>query len=246
MSLFRFLIIIGALSFHGLCMATTWSNTVADDPINPELKCDVHEPMSSGSYIYHWPGKYDQVFWPFTDNNGIWFCKKTGFTAFIDDFKNISSEEKDKIAAYLQKNYNGKESIEEKLKLLEGVYALRKTEAEFDNKLLRVLARWYQNLGNTKKANEYRNKALSQIKQRLKSDLPEGQRLEYLYIAANYSMLFGDVDGSKRYTADLLASLAQLKDKELNGFGEYLKELLKETPKIVPGGELDPNNEDDA
>lgn len=240
MKLFTRLILATVLSYPAICMATTWRDIEIDDPIDPTSKCQVQEPASVGSYIYGWPEKYDQVFWPLTDEIGIWFCKNSGFTAFIGDFKNITTSERERIAIYLKENYKGDETIEVKLKLLEDVYSFRNTEEEFDNRLLRVLARWYQNLDKPDMANVYRRRALQGIQLSLKGKLPEAQQLEYLYVAANYSRLFGDIETSDKYVAELRESIAQLRDKELSGFAEYLSELVKETSQIEPGGKLDP------
>jgi hypothetical protein len=221
--------------------ATTWAPSEVDDPIGKGKKCDVSEPMSSGSYIYSWPEKYDQVFWPLTDENGIWYCKGSGFTAFIGDFENITGDEKAAISQYLKDHRKkGKIGIESKLALLEGIYALRRIDEEFKSKLPRIFARWYQNLGQIDKANEYRKKSLADIKEKLATELPEALKLEYLYVAANYSRLFGDVAGSDQYLARLKAAAAELKDKELEGYAGYLLELAGETGHIKPGGILDP------
>lgn len=240
MKTFARLTLATALSFPTLAMATTWAGTQVNDPIVATAKCKVSEPMSSGSYIYHWPEKYDQVFWPLTDENGIWFCAESGFTAFIDDFKDIPASEKKLIAVYLKENYKGEKTIEAKLKLLEGVYSLRKKDYEFENRLLRVLARWYQNLGNVDTANAYRKRALQGIQLHLQTNLSEARRLEYLYVAANYSSLFGDIQASEKFLTELKQAIEQLKDKKLSGFAKYLSELAKETPQIKPGERLDP------
>lgn len=242
----RIVILLGVLSFSLQALATTWSEATVDDPIDPKFKCDVHEPNSYGSYNYNWPEKYDQVFWPLTDESGIWFCTETGFTAFIGDFKDISAEERQKIAVYLKDNYKHSGGIEEKLRILDGIYALRATDVEFKNKLLRVLARWYQNIGQIQKANEFRIKAFDEIKVYLNENISEARRLEYLYLAANYSMLFGEPEASMKYIESLHAATAGLKDKELEEFSKYLSDLAKETPKILPGGKIDPVSESDA
>jgi hypothetical protein len=67
--------------------ATTWGEPQSvPDPLRQDAICKVAEPMSYGSYIYQWPSKYDQVFWPLTVPNGIWFCPESGFAAFIGEF----------------------------------------------------------------------------------------------------------------------------------------------------------------
>ena len=124
--------------------------------------------------------------------------------------------------------------------LLEGTYKLRKMDTRFENELLRVLGRWYQNLGQIDRANEYRRKAFELLKQNLNSDLDEGTKLEYLYLAANYARQFGMVTDSDRYLADLERAIQQITDPKLVAFGEYLSELAGETKLIQVGGKLDP------
>lgn len=40
--------------------ATTWGEAEVADPILTGETCQVSEPASYGSYIYHWPSKYDR------------------------------------------------------------------------------------------------------------------------------------------------------------------------------------------
>jgi len=69
--------------------ATTWGDSKVLDPVT-KTRISVHEPMSSGSYIYQWPEKSDQVFWPYTDPHWLWFNPKSGYVAFGDDFEKIA------------------------------------------------------------------------------------------------------------------------------------------------------------
>ena len=220
--------------------ATTWAKKTIPDPIADNKTCAVHEPVSSGSYIYEWESKYDQMFWPLTDPNGIWFCEHSGFTTFVGDVNDITSAQKTAIAAWLKQNYRGDRSIQGQLRLLEGIYALRGVNEEFRNRLLRVLARWHQSLGNVEAANRYRRQAFDGIKVALEGKLEEERSLEYLYLAANYARLFGDAEASDRYLSALSAAIAQIKDDKLKGFGNYLAVLAKQTTSIQPGGILDP------
>lgn len=226
------------LSFQ--LQATTWADTEVDDPIATGSKCSVYEPMSWGGYIYSWPEKYDQVFWPTTVENGIWFCNRSGYAAFVGDFKNLSDSERKNIEAFLSSEYKGDNTIKTKLVLLEKIYELRNKDDNFKNYLLRVLARWYQNIGEQDTANHYREKALQGIEYSLKGELPEQLRLEYYYIAANYSRQLSNISASKYYEKQLMAGIENLKDYKLKGFTKYLKKLIEDTSKIKPGGKLDP------
>ena len=231
-----FCILLSSPSF-----ATTWSNIQVQDPILKNEKCDVATPRSYGSYIYHWPSKYDQVFWPHTTGHGIWFCKKSGFTAFIGDFKNLSPNEILAIKKYLRSTYKNQSRFVGKLELLEGVYKLRKKKKFFKNHLLRVLAYNYEQTGNIKKATEYRKTALTDMESALKGKLPANIRLTYLYVIANYHREFANNKKSDQYLEKLLTAMKSLKDKKYIGFAQYLKKLSTDTKKITPGGKLMPS-----
>ncbi len=236
----KFASFIVLMTFTLVAKATTWGESEVDDPILEGEKCSVHEPASYGGYIYRWPSKYDQVFWPLTDHHGIWFCEKSGFTAFIGDFSDLNPDEIETIKEYLVENHPKDSSIETKLTQLEKIYSLRNTDKDFNNKLLRVLARWHQDLGNTDKANKYRREAFVGVKQALQTGLDEIQNLEYLYLAANYSRQFGDIKGSDDYISKLVLALDDIKNEKSKGFAEYLKELYPDTIHIKSGGILDP------
>jgi hypothetical protein len=220
--------------------ATTWGESEVDDPVFNEEKCSVHKPASYGGYIYNWPSKYDQVFWPLTDQNGIWFCNKSGFTAFIGDFDSLNSEEVERITVYLLNNPPKNNEITTKLNLLENIYELRDKDDAFRNLLLRVLARWYQELGDVNKANKYRKKAYTDILLHLKKSLDEFKRLEYLYLAANYSRQFGDIEMSDKYILELNSLFETDKSEKTKDFAEYLKNIVSDTSLIKEGGVLDP------
>jgi hypothetical protein len=181
-----------AVCYSGASLATTWSEKEVDDPIVDGAKCHVHVPLSYGSYIYHWPSKYDQVFWPLVDELGLWFCEESGFVAFISDFDGLAHRERKEIHSFLENNYAGSADTRKKLELLEGIYALREKDSAFSNMLNRVLARWYQDLEEYDKANEYREVALGQIRSQLNGELSDEVRLEYLYVACNYDVFFGN------------------------------------------------------
>ena len=52
--------------------------------------------FSWGSYIYHFPSRFQLVFWPYTDTKFLFHCKKCRLTAFSDDFQ---KPPQDKLAA---------------------------------------------------------------------------------------------------------------------------------------------------
>jgi hypothetical protein len=224
--------------------ATTWTGPMPEpDPVRDGASCQVAKPMSSGSYIYGWPSKYDQVFWPLTDPKGIWFCEDSGFTAFIDDFA-LSAEEQQALAEHLPKVYqrgSDKPNLRQLLDLLQQSYARRTTKTEDRIRLLRVVA-YYNDaqLQDYATATALRKQALELIGQALQTQLKDGDRYEYLFVTAAYHREFGEVAKSDAALQSLKSALQGNKNKELNGFVDYLTELSNEVARIAPGGPLAP------
>jgi len=95
--------------------------------------------------------------------------------------------------------------------------------------------------GEVAVANTYRQKALKSIEISLEGELLEQQKLEYLFLATIYNKQFGDDDKYSLYLNYLTDSLANLKDKELTGYAEYLALLIKDAERVELGGILAPN-----
>ena len=73
------------------------------------------------------------------------------------------------------------------------------------------------------------------------TQLPEGERLEYLFVASIYYREFGDLERSKATLGLLEQALMQSKDEKLKGFVQYLTELKQDIDEVVPGGPLIPD-----
>ncbi len=234
--------VTACLALSAPLRATTWASAVVPDPIKQGAECEVSRPVSSGSYIYHWPSKYDQVFWPLTDESGIWFCAESGFTAFLEDF-DLREAERANIASYLAANYQPSPApvtLPEKLRFLEDIYSLRDKDGEFRIRLLRALAYMYDGLNQEAAAAELRAKALEAIRAALATNLEEGQRLEYLFVASAYAHELGDEDRALETSKALDAALAASKSEEIADFVDYLRELRNDLAKSKPGGILAP------
>jgi hypothetical protein len=83
------------------------------------------------------------------------------------------------------------------LQLLQESYGQRQLDREFRIRLLRVLAYYYDaRLHDFDAASRFRNDALALIEEALRTDLEEGKRLEYLFVAAAYYRELGDAEKS--------------------------------------------------
>lgn len=231
----------------GSASATTWGSLEVDDPIEPGATCAVSSPASYGSYIYHWPSKYEQVFWPLTDRQGIWFCPASGFTSFLHDFDDLEPEQVLRIRQFLSVHYQpaeGEIELPRLLDLLEPIYRLRNKGAEFDTRLLRVLAYWNETeMGNQLKADGYRRRALAAMENALQSKLEPQRRWEYLLVSAAYRREFGDAAVAQGMLNILGNELKANEDEELKDYADYLQALIVDLDHIKPGGAFIPHEQ---
>lgn len=226
--------------------ATGWTEKRVPDPIAAGATCEVSVPESFGSYIYDWPSKFDQVFWPITTLPGIWFCRQSGFAAFIGDFDGIDAEQRGAVAAYLAAQYRSPHKPEppELLALLEGCYSQRRLDARQQITVLRAVAWHREQLGDLEGAAQRRTEALELIVDALDDDTLEApRRLEYLFVASAYSRWLGDNGQSTRYQRELREALKRPDATVPDGFVKYLRELSKEIDRIRRGGTLAPGSD---
>ena len=225
--LFAFAAIVLACSIGG---TTTSFPTEKPDPLS-DGSCYGDQPASYGGYIYGWPSKLDQVFWPHTEPEFIWFCPDSGFTAFLGDLE-LDPTERERALAYLADHYRPSEegpSLKDKLRLLEDLYDLRDKDNRFRNWLLRALAHIYEtHLDEVATANEYRMKALEQIETALNDKLEPKIKFEYLFLAARHSLLFDSQADAVLYQQELATAAPAADDDEVRAYGEYLLETLEE------------------
>lgn len=238
---------MGALLMAALLLAlpaqaTTWVSDTVKDPVSGK-SCTVNTPGSFGGYVYQWPEKYDQVFWPLTDPMGIWVCTVSGFATFIGDVE-LDEGEKRAIAAFLEDAPRLPEEapLAAKLERLEAIYALRQLTPDVRARIQRAIAYQYEADGQQGKADALRAAAGQLIASRLQDPaLAPDLRLQYLFVAANYARERGDVAESDRQL-EALASLlaAAAKDETLKDYADYLGALVPPSRRIVPGGALAP------
>jgi len=221
--------------------ATTWGGKRIDDPIDGEA-CEVAEPASFGSYIYQWPEKYDQVFFPLTQPQGWWRCG-SGYVSLIGD-TTLSAEERQAIAAYLAalpSDQRAADAPADFLRRAEAIYALRTTGAERRCLLHRALAFAFETMaGEPDVAQRHRQAALDIMLERLaQPDLAPGQVLEYLFVSSNYLREQGITERADRLLAQLQKEIGALpQDDPLADYAGYLRGLLDDARQIAPGGRL--------
>ena len=212
--------------------ATTWFRAERADPLVAGGTCWGHNAGSWGSYIYGWPSKFDQIFWPYTDEESIWFCPASGLTFFVDDFEELAGPELEAVRDFLRMEFDPTESepsLRRKLELLEGVYGYRmEQDPAFGAWMLRLLAVNYEmHLDDREAAQGYRTRALEMTIELLEGEIDLERRLESLFIATNYSLLEGHADAAAKYREQLVAELEAAESSDESGYAGHLSGLLE-------------------
>jgi hypothetical protein len=237
------LLLAAALVSSGSAGAVTWAQREIHDPVSGKT-CQVATLTSSGSYIYDWPEKYDQVFVPVTAAEGIWFCDGSGFASFIGDDK-LGHVEKKRIAAFLDRHVGSaseQSGIATRLQRAEAIYALRDLTPERRALVHRILAYDFESLADDPlRTRQHRRAALAIMLDRLTDEsLTQGTRLEYLFVSANYLRESGDSARADRLLAQLEMQIAKAGNGEFASYAAYLQSMLPAARTIAPGGRLAP------
>jgi hypothetical protein len=213
--------------------ATTWGKSKARDPVSGR-SIVVQEPVSSGSYIYSWPGKEDQVFWPMTDDSWLWFNPKSGYGAFGDDFAELEGDSLHRVKTWLAAHYDkSKPPVTriEKLAWLEQIYGQRGMDEDFWCFFNRLMAFEYSELDPAKSL-DYVKKAVPMLERQLVNPKSDDDRIAALYLLGEYKRRLGDLDASHSYFDQVKSAPYK------NGEGEalvgppYFVELIEEREKL--------------
>jgi hypothetical protein len=217
---------IGLLAFAPMvALATTWARTEVFDPFTKD-RVQAAEPRSSGSYIYHWPEKVDQVFWPYTDDHWLWFGPKSGYIAFGGDFEKLEPDEVERLKPWLAANYDRKAPPESRLERLfwaEKVYGVRGMDHDFWCHFYRLMA--FETRESPETSAAYVRKALPLLQKRLESSDDLGPKLEALYLLNEYNHRLGN-DAEARTFLERLTAFEV--DEELAGYKSYLLKIAEE------------------
>lgn len=214
-----------------LALATTWAPYEVTDPITRDL-VKAAQPVSSGNYIYHWPEKVDQVFWPYTDDHWLWFSPSSGFIAFGDDFEKLESNEIEGLKTWLATHYDPKAPPESRLQRLlwaEKVYGARGMDDDFWCHFYRLMA--FETRDERETSLAYVRKAIPLLLEKLDSSDEPGAQLEGLYLLSEYNRRLGNEVEAKSYFEQLSAFEV---DEKLAGYKSYVLKIAEEQRSPPP------------
>ena len=235
----------------------TWFPEVIECPVC-KTKNVFLQVGSYGNYIYHYPTKYQLIFWPFTDSPSWYSCKKCRYTSFMGSFSTPPADKLDDLRKVLaavslpeQKDMSEKDAREHPPYLALPVSArmlvaekvqrtLGETDEEFWSHFYRVLGYHFAEEQKSGEADEAREKALAITEKMLADKKNDGQRKELLYVAGAMKHFLSDDEAAKKLlmaASTLTFSNKQLDDEQNKNYDEYLSTLIKEYLDMLNKGE---------
>lgn len=225
--------------------ATTWSPKEVVCPLCKTSNTFM-EVMSYGSYIYQWPEKFQLIFWPLTDTNVLYSCKKCRLTAFMWDFAEIPKEKLTAIKTKLdtlalkpvEEAYN-KIPMSQRLDIAAGIYTVLVQDEAFWCRFYRVKGYHYEAEKREADAASARGKALEICQRQLAAKEDPGARKELLMISGAMRYFLNDNAGALkdlREAAELTYNNAKLDAEQSKNFNEYLSALLKDYIARIQAG----------
>lgn len=217
--------------------ATTWFPQEFTCP-NCKTKNTFNVIGSYGTYIYAWPSKYQSIYWPVTDENVLYSCKKCYLSVFMWDFDDLPKDklldiQKQLVGVKIEGTYKSYSQIpmSRRLEVAEKIYAVLGMEDEFWCRFYRIKGYHFEAEKNQQKADEARTKALELANKMLKDPKNKEPQKQLLFITGAMKHFLRDDDGAIAELQKVLATKytnPQL-DAEKNNNGERnLNELAKE------------------
>jgi hypothetical protein len=242
----KWLLIITLLCGAAVASATTWFADDVECPLCGETN-EFQVVGSYGSYIYDWPSKFELIFWPDTDGNVLYSCRKCKYTCFMYDFRDPPE---DKLYALREaaaevdfggsfKAYTDIPMID-RLAAAEKVYRVLEWDEDSWCRFYRIVGYHAETQGLTEEAAAARSEALAIAETMLEDEARAGERKQFLVITGAMRYLRGDEAGAR---ADFEAAVpltydnAALEAERNEGYGGYLTALLEEYIAKIEDGE---------
>jgi hypothetical protein len=194
--------------------------------------------MSYGSYVYKSPSKYQYIYFPWTDGNLLYSCKKCYLSLFAGDFRETPQDKLPEIRKALEgveikgeyEHYN-RIPVSKRLEAAEKVYAVLQKDDNFWLWYYRVKGYHYAGEGNQAKADEARKKALDLATRMLNEKEPATTKKELWLISGAMKHFLGNDQAALDDLYSALNTKYENKqlDKEKNETSEQnLSALVKE------------------
>jgi uncharacterized protein (DUF2225 family) len=231
LTLALFLVTTGAL------VATTWAPTDVQCPVC-HTKNSFNSIMSYGTYIYGWPSKFQNIFWPATDGSSLYTCKHCYFTTFMWDFDKLPTAKVGEVQRVLQSvTLEAKNEqytsipMSKRLAIAEKVYSVLDKDDHFWSWFYRVEGYHFAREKKPDMARAARAKALEYARKLLDDRANSGKRKELLLTTGAMHHFLGDDAAAQNDFQDALKAGfedSKLTPEQNKNAGANLDALLKE------------------
>ncbi len=234
------------LSVTHSSFATTWAPVEVVCPVCKH-KNTFMEIMSFGNYIYHWPEKFQYIYWPLTDGNVLYSCSNCHYTAFMFDFKDTKAEQLAQIKKILaEQTFKGKYEkyneipMSERLAIAEKVYKIIGEDDAWWCRFERVRGYHFAAEKKETEAADARKRALSLAEKLLQSKPKSPSEKELFLITGGMKYFLKDTEGAIK---DLEKGLSlkftapDLEKEKAENFDQYLSSVMKEFLDAIRSGE---------
>ncbi len=239
----------GKGTLTALLVAVLISGALAVTVVETEVECPVCHTRNTfmdyaswGSYVYHYPSRFQLVFFPYTWSVTLYSCKKCHLTLFMWDFRKFPKEKTAEIESALREVHFSKESgkytdipMSEKLAAAERLYKVLGRDQGFWLQFYRVEGFHMGCEKHAEEAVQARTRALAIAQEMLGKPEEEGHRKELLVIAAAMHHFLGDdtkAQADLDSASQLTFSEEKLDDKG-KGYNEYLDQLITDYRKGI-------------
>jgi len=227
--------------------ATTWAPVEKKCPLC-ETTDTYQEIASYGTYIYQWPSKYQMIFWPATEGDYLYTCRRCGYTAFMGDFEKLPADKIDAVKAALagvkidgQYESYGAVPPSVKFPLAVKVYETLGRDDQFWCLFYRVEGYQLSAEGKKEEAKAARKLALERAQAILAANKDPGSRKETLVIIGSMQHFTGEDDAALKTFDEALAAeyapAGATEDEKANG-AQYLDALAGEFKDKITKGDL--------
>lgn len=233
----RWLVLALVFTAAGMLLATTWGPIEMECPVC-HTKNTFNTWGSYGSYIYEWPSKFQNIYWPATDGNSLYTCKHCYLTLFMQDFTNLPASKIEDVRHVLQNVTIDEKhqaytdiSMSKRLEIAEKIYSVLDKDDNFWSWFYRVQGYHSAREKHPAQADAARAKALDCTRKLLNDPANAGKRKELLFTSGAMHHFLGDDASAKHNFGDALKTSfedTKLTKEENANVNHNLDQLLKE------------------
>ena len=217
--------------------ATTWAPHEVVCPVCKH-KNTFMTPMSFGNYIYHWPSKFQYIYWPLTDSPVLYSCSKCHYSAFMFDFDDLKPDKLAQVKKMLAETpFEGTYAkytdipMSKRLAIAEKVYEIIGQDDELWCRFQRV--KGYHLAGESKDAEAAvaRKKALALAEKILQEKQKSPSEKELFLITGGMKYFLDNRDGAMKdleHALSLKFQNAELGAEKSTNFDNYLSDVVKQ------------------